>query len=231
MIPQLVYCYIGFCIHWSSKDRRTHSPDSYGRSKTAETYEDVSEAIRLLMNLDRQIYFDCPELPKTSLRFLFSEGILVSVRARRMDMSAYVADDLLVSDAIEVGTSGGHAKRVHRTAEEKRRIVEATLVPSASIARVALLFNALFQGAQSAPGYSTSLANTLSAIDETLSTDPTTHVTTYYYLQTTILLGPISSDLVRSWFYSVKFDAAEDKHNVKAGACRPADFGYSPCPL
>ena len=31
---------------------------------------------------------------------------------------------------------GGRAKRVYRTAEEKRRIVEATLVPGASIARV-----------------------------------------------------------------------------------------------
>jgi transposase len=48
-----------------------------------------------------------------------------------------VADDLLVSDAIEVGAGSGRAKRVHRMAEEKRRIVEATLVPGASIARVA----------------------------------------------------------------------------------------------
>jgi transposase len=49
-----------------------------------------------------------------------------------------VADDLLVSDSIEVGAGGGgRTKRVHRTAEEKRRIVEATLVPGASIARVA----------------------------------------------------------------------------------------------
>ncbi len=48
-----------------------------------------------------------------------------------------MADDLLVSDAIEVGARGGRTKRVHRTAQEKRRIVEATLVPGASIARVA----------------------------------------------------------------------------------------------
>lgn len=46
-------------------------------------------------------------------------------------------DDLFVSDAIEVGSGGSRAKRVYRTAEEKRRIVEATLVPGASIARVA----------------------------------------------------------------------------------------------
>ena len=49
-----------------------------------------------------------------------------------------MADDLLVSDSIEVGAGGGgRTKRVHRAAEEKRRIVEATLVPGASIARVA----------------------------------------------------------------------------------------------
>ena len=38
---------------------------------------------------------------------------------------------------MEVGSGGGRAKRIHRTAEEKRRIVELTLVPGASIARVA----------------------------------------------------------------------------------------------
>ena len=48
-----------------------------------------------------------------------------------------LADDLLVRDAIEVGVDGGQAKRVYRTTEEKRWIVEATLVPGASIARVA----------------------------------------------------------------------------------------------
>jgi transposase len=48
-----------------------------------------------------------------------------------------VADDDLVSETIEVGTAGSSAKRVYRTAEEKRRIVEATLAPGASIARVA----------------------------------------------------------------------------------------------
>lgn len=46
-------------------------------------------------------------------------------------MSVSVADDLLVSDAIEVGRGEGRATRVHRTAAEKRRIVEATLVPGA----------------------------------------------------------------------------------------------------
>jgi transposase len=41
-----------------------------------------------------------------------------------------------VSDPSQVATAGS-AKRVLRTTEEKRRIVEATLVPGASIARVA----------------------------------------------------------------------------------------------
>ena len=41
-----------------------------------------------------------------------------------------------MSETIQVVPSG-QTKRVHRTAEEKRRIVEATLVPGASIARVA----------------------------------------------------------------------------------------------
>ena len=46
-------------------------------------------------------------------------------------------DDFLVNEAIEVESGGGRAKRIHRTAEDKRRIVELTLVPGASIARVA----------------------------------------------------------------------------------------------
>ncbi len=52
-------------------------------------------------------------------------------------MVGVVLDDFLVNEAIEVGSGGGRAKRIHRTAEEKRRIVELTLVPGASIARVA----------------------------------------------------------------------------------------------
>lgn len=41
-----------------------------------------------------------------------------------------------MSETIQVAASDS-AKRIHRTAEEKRRIVEATRVPGASIARVA----------------------------------------------------------------------------------------------
>ena len=48
-----------------------------------------------------------------------------------------MAHDGLVSEPIEVGKADSPSKRIHRTAEEKRRIVEATLVADASIARVA----------------------------------------------------------------------------------------------
>jgi transposase len=54
-----------------------------------------------------------------------------------MDRQREQADADVVSDIIEVQAGGGSAKRLRRTAEEKRRIVEATLVPGASIARVA----------------------------------------------------------------------------------------------
>jgi transposase len=47
-----------------------------------------------------------------------------------------LADYDLVSESIQ-GSNIGILKRVQRTPEEKRRIVEATLVPGASIARVA----------------------------------------------------------------------------------------------
>lgn len=42
-----------------------------------------------------------------------------------------------MGETIVVDTSGGSVKRLRRTAEEKGRIVEATFVPGASIARVA----------------------------------------------------------------------------------------------
>ncbi|HTF65022.1 MAG TPA: transposase, partial [Edaphobacter sp.] len=42
-----------------------------------------------------------------------------------------------MSETVEVRVGRETAKRLRRTAEEKRRIVEATLVPGASIARVA----------------------------------------------------------------------------------------------
>lgn len=49
-----------------------------------------------------------------------------------------VSDDARVSETIQAGSVASvSGKRVLRTAEEKRRIVEATLVPGASIARVA----------------------------------------------------------------------------------------------
>lgn len=42
-----------------------------------------------------------------------------------------------MSETVEVGANGGSRKRLLRTPEEKRRIVEATFAPGASIARVA----------------------------------------------------------------------------------------------
>jgi transposase len=42
-----------------------------------------------------------------------------------------------VSETVAAGVEREPEKRIRRTAEEKRRIVEATLVPGASIARVA----------------------------------------------------------------------------------------------
>jgi transposase len=42
-----------------------------------------------------------------------------------------------VSDTVAVESVGASRKRLRRTPEEKRRIVEATFVPGASIARVA----------------------------------------------------------------------------------------------
>ena len=42
-----------------------------------------------------------------------------------------------MSETVEVGANGGSRKRLLRTPEDKRRIVEATFVPGASIARVA----------------------------------------------------------------------------------------------
>jgi hypothetical protein len=58
---------------------------------------------------------------------------------------AYQVDDGLGSETIGVGTSGP-SKRVLRTAAEKRRIVEATLVPGASIAQLSLFFAVSTEG-------------------------------------------------------------------------------------
>ncbi len=54
-----------------------------------------------------------------------------------MDMSLALGDALIVSDTVDVGAGSSTGKRMRRTAVEKRRIVEATFEPGASIARVA----------------------------------------------------------------------------------------------
>ncbi len=50
---------------------------------------------------------------------------------------ARLLEDNLVSDTVAVEAAARSGKRLRRTPEEKRRIVEATFVPGASIARVA----------------------------------------------------------------------------------------------
>lgn len=54
-----------------------------------------------------------------------------------MDMRLALGDALIVSDTVDVGAGNNNGKRMRRTAEQKRRIVEATFEPRASIARVA----------------------------------------------------------------------------------------------
>jgi transposase len=61
----------------------------------------------------------------------------VSVRISRVDRVRPWLHHGGMSQTIEVEASLGSVKRIKRTAEEKRRIVEATQVPGASIARVA----------------------------------------------------------------------------------------------
>ncbi len=71
--------------------------------------------------------------------FSMEPDTIVSARfsnSCRVDRKRDQADDDLVSETIQVAASDPK-KRVQRTSEEKRRIVEATLVPDASIARVA----------------------------------------------------------------------------------------------
>jgi transposase len=54
-----------------------------------------------------------------------------------MDSWAFLPDDGVVSDTVSVEAVAPSLRRLRRTREEKRRIVEATFVPGASIARVA----------------------------------------------------------------------------------------------
>jgi transposase len=54
-----------------------------------------------------------------------------------MDGWAFLAHDGVVSDTVSVEAVVPSPRRLRRTREEKRRIVEATFVPGASIARVA----------------------------------------------------------------------------------------------
>src|ERR1035437_8771825 len=63
----------------------------------------------------------------------------------------------------------------------------------ATIGRFTLYVRGEFQGAPSAAGYSTALAQALSTVDGTTFTDPATHLTNYYLPQSTIPMGPIAN--------------------------------------
>lgn len=90
-----------------------------------------------------------------------------------------------------------------------------------------------FQGAPSASGYSTVLANELSAIDETLYTDPSTNLTTYYYPQATIPLGPIGSTTngrIMEAYVAAKVlnhEVSFGKHDQWLGPALGGSFAYS----
>src|ERR1700734_581436 len=72
-----------------------------------------------------------------------------------MDRWLHLSHDGLVSDTIAVEAVAPSLRRLRRTREEKRRIVEATFVPGASIARVArehgVNANQCFQGQHEYP--------------------------------------------------------------------------------
>ena len=63
----------------------------------------------------------------------------------------------------------------------------------ATMGRFTLYLRGEFQGAPSAAGYPLGLAQTLSAVDSTIYTDPTTLVTNYFLPQSTIPSGPIGT--------------------------------------
>ena len=63
----------------------------------------------------------------------------------------------------------------------------------ATAGRFVLYVRGEFQGAPSATGYSTALAQALSTVDGTIYTDPATQLTNYYLPQATIPMGPIST--------------------------------------
>lgn len=99
--------------------------------------------------------------------------------------------------------------------------------------RFTLYARSEFQGAPSATGYSSALSNTLSAIDQTLYTDPSTGQTTHYYPQATIPMGPISSTAhgrlmeayvsANVWNHEVSFG----KVDQWLGPAQGASFAYS----
>lgn len=103
----------------------------------------------------------------------------------------------------------------------------------ATAGRYTLYARVEFQGAPSATGYSRTLANQLSAIDEMLYTNPATGQTTYYYPQATIPLGPIGSTIqgrVMEAYVSahvMNHEISFGKHDQWLGPAQGASFAYS----
>jgi hypothetical protein len=102
----------------------------------------------------------------------------------------------------------------------------------ATAGRYTLYVRGEFQTAQSAPGYSASLASSLAALDQTLVVDPATRQS-IYYPQSTIPLGPINSTAkgrILEAYLSATFGnhlISFGKHDEWLGPAKGASFAYS----
>ena len=102
----------------------------------------------------------------------------------------------------------------------------------ATAGRFTLYARGEFQGAQSAAGYSNSLANTLSAVDQTLAINPTTGQSVYYP-QSTIPLGPITAArngrILEAYISAniMNHEFSFGKHDQWLGPAQGGSFAYS----
>jgi hypothetical protein len=90
-----------------------------------------------------------------------------------------------------------------------------------------------FQGAQSASGYSTALADSLSAIDETAFFDTAAQQINYYVPQSTIPMGPIATTtrgrVVEAYVsaHVLNHEVSFGKHDQWLGPAQGGSFAYS----
>ena len=102
----------------------------------------------------------------------------------------------------------------------------------ATAGRFTLYARGEFQGAQSAAGYSNSLASTLSAVDQTLAINPTTGQSVYYP-QSTIPLGPITAArngrILEAYISAniMNHEFSFGKHDQWLGPAQGGSFAYS----